>query len=136
MFSWIAKMFSSDKGVIEQVSDTVDKWNPSDTTLHKQSIEDLKSGDESQDSARKMILHNHESKLDIVIDGLNRLVRPIITYWVVGGLMGLWELPQVNTVDPLMMNIVWTVITFWFGSRVIFKDIPKALIYFNGIIKK
>ena len=119
-------LFGGDKGVVEQVSDVVDKWNPSPTTVHKQTIEDMKAGDDSQKSAREMVLPTHESRFDYVVDGLSRLVRPIVTYWILGGLVGLYELRSPST-DPMMMNIVWTVLTFWFGSRVIFKDIPSII---------
>jgi len=129
---------SNGKGVVGEVSDAVDRWYPSDATLHEQNIEDQQAGDESQRSAREMQLPYHESWFDILIDGLNRLVRPIITYWVIGGLIGLWVLPPVGTVDPIVMNIVWTVVTFWFGSRMLFKDIPAIFRVYKSVktIKK
>jgi hypothetical protein len=127
---WIAAknlLFGTEgKGVVEQVSDVVDKWSPSKTTIHKQSVEDVKAGDDSQKSAREMQIPTHESWFDKLVDGLSRLVRPLVTYWILGGLIGIYELRSPST-DPMMMNIVWTVITFWFGARMIFKDIPSAI---------
>jgi len=127
---------SNGKGIVGDVSDAVDKWYPSDATLHEQSVEDQQVGDASQKSAREMVLPYHESWFDILTDGLNRMVRPTVTYWVIGGLMGFWKLPPVNTVDPIMMNIVWTVITFWFGSRMLFKDIPAIFKVYKKSRKK
>jgi len=89
--------------------------------------------DASQDSARKMVIPHHDSWFDILVDGMNRSVRPFITYWVLGVLFGWWEAPKTDTIDPIMLNIIWTVITFWFGSRVVFKDVPKAIAAFTAI---
>jgi len=124
---------SNGKGIVTQVSDAVDRWIPSNETKHNQSIEDLKAGDESQKSAREMVLVSHDSWLDIFVDACNRLVRPGITLWVVGGLIGWWDLPRTGDIDPTMMNIIWTVITFWFGSRVMFKDLPNALKLYKNL---
>ena len=129
--SWMFGNSSNGKGIVEQVSNTYDKFNPSETTRHKMNLDDQKAGDASQDSARKMILVTHESWLDILVDALNRLPRPLITMWAVGGLIGWWQLPRTGDIDPFMQNIIWTVISFWFGSRVMFKDIPNAIKVFN-----
>lgn len=117
---------SSEKGLVTEVSDAVDRWLPSETSKHKMSLDDVKAGDESQDSARKMVLVSHSGLIDQVVDAMNRLVRPVVTFWIVGGLMGFWDLPRTDYIDPMMMNISWTVITFWFGARMVFKDIPNA----------
>lgn len=109
---------------------------PSAATKQKNSIEDLKAGDASQASARAMILAHHDSWLDIFVDGCNRSVRPFITYWVMGVLFGWWEAPKTGDIDPIILNIIWTVITFWFGSRVVFKDVPNAIAAFKAIKTK
>lgn len=129
---------SGDKGLVTEVSDAVDKWIPSAATKHKQSIEDLKAGDESQDSARQMQLPRTDSVIGIVVifnaivDGANRLVRPGLTLWMFGILAGWWAMPPIllsPAVPPMFWNIAWTIITFWFGSRVLFKDIPSIWKY-------
>jgi hypothetical protein len=127
---------SNGKGVVGQVSDAVDRWSPSAQTQHENSIEDLQAGDASQASARSMVLVHHDSWFDIFIDGMNRSVRPVITFWVVGVLIGWWEAPRTDTIDPIVLNIMWTVITFWFGSRVVFKDVPNAIAAFKAIRAK
>ncbi len=130
--SWFKKAIGalfggSDKGIIEQVSDTVDKWHPSPTTEHKMNMESTAVDNQSQDSARGMQFHTHNTRVDVIVDAANRLPRPLITFWIIGGLMGLWPLPATGQIDPVMLNIAWTVVSFWFGSRAIFKDIPKAI---------
>lgn len=135
--SWLSKavgkLFGGGKGIIEQVSDVADKWKPSPVTQHKMAVEDAglaivdqQAGDASQNSARAIVLPTHETWFDSFVDGISRLVRPVVTYWIVGGLAGFWALPKLGEVDPVMMNIVWTIITFWFGSRTLFKDLPTA----------
>lgn len=122
---------SNGRGAVGAISDTVDRWNPSAQTKQKNSIEDLKAGDESQNSARAMVIPHHDSWFDVLVDGMNRSVRPFITYWVMGVLFKWWEAPNTETIDPIILNIMWTVITFWFGSRVIFKDVPNAVAKFS-----
>jgi len=118
----------SGKGAIEQVGDIADNYMPGEVTKHKMNIEDLQAGDASQDSARNMQLPTHGSWFDIIIDGINRLPRPIITFWVIGILFGWVKDPAYLTqLNPLALNIVWTVIAFWFGSRMIIKDIPSMI---------
>ena len=144
---WVGKVFGAlfggGKGIVEQVSDVTDKWNPSPVTKHSMAVEDSKqavaeqtAGDASQNSARSMQLPTHGTWFDSLVDGLNRLVRPVITYWVVGGLVGFWRLPSLGAVDPIMMNIVWTVVTFWFGSRMLFKDLPAAYVVARKLMGK
>ena len=142
MFGFLAKaavsLFGSSsngKGIVTQVSDVADKWNPSETTQHKMSIEDLKAGDASQDSARGMEFVNHASWLDILIDAGNRSVRPLFSLWAFGILSGWWTGPNTAEIDPMVMNIIWTIVTFWFGARVLFKDLPNAIMGFRNLKK-
>lgn len=130
---FFGKLFVGDKGFLEQTSDIVDKWNPSKTTIHKQTIEDLKAGDASQDSARKMVLISHDSWLDIIIDGWSRLPRPAFATWAFGVLVGWWQAPaHLSALHPIALNILWTVVTFYFGARVIVKDIPAAVMLWKN----
>jgi hypothetical protein len=82
-----------------------------------------------------MVFTSHSTWFDVLVDGLNRLPRPVITFWIVFGLMGFYELPSLESLSPLMGNIIWTVITFFFGSRVLFKDIPSAYALIRKISK-
>ena len=132
--SWLSKAFgavfgssSNGKSVAETAVDTYERFNPSAVKQHEMSIDDLKAGDSSQEDARKMVLRGHDSWFDIFIDGINRSVRPFMTVWAIGMLMNWWDTTEHwNNIHPMAWNIIWTIVTFWFGSRVIFKDIPAA----------
>lgn len=128
-----------DKGIVEEVSDVVDKWNPSPVTRHEMAIENETAGDSSQADARAMDLHRTDSSLPLVVyfnafvDGINRLVRPVFTYWSFGLLTGYIKPPvSWNTWPPMLWNIVWTIVTFWFGSRLLFKDIPAMYRWYKN----
>lgn len=69
---------------------------------------------------------------DSSVDIVNRWIRPAITLWLIGGLSGCWKLPNTATVDPVWFQIFMIVITFWFGGRVLLKDLPSAI---NAILK-
>ncbi len=68
------------------------------------------------------------SGFDIMIDAISRAIRPGITIWIIGGLVGWWILPDMRLVDPFWKQVFWIVLTFWFGGRAIAKDIPKMLL--------
>jgi len=142
---FVSKLFTGEKGIIEQTSDVVDKWMPSKTTIHKMSIEDQQAGDQSQDSARKMQQASHGSWVDIIIDAWSRTPRPAFATWAFGLLVGWWEPPRHLLMateggsivwNPILGNIIWTIITFYFGARVIFKDIPAAIAIASRVISK
>lgn len=121
------------KGVVNQVSNVVDQWMPSDATLHKQNIENMTAGDASQASARLMqVAPSHDSWFDVFIDGLNRSVRPFFTYWAMGVLAGWWAAPKIDDIDPFTLSVIWTIIGFWFGGRMLVKDLPKAMAMFKA----
>lgn len=61
------------------------------------------------------------------IDIVNRWIRPGITIWLIGGFSGWWKLPDVDQIDPVWFQIFMIVITFWFGGRVLLKDLPQAV---------
>ena len=134
-----SKLFVGEKGWIEQVSDTADKWHPSKTTIHRMTLEDQTAGDASQESARGFVQVTHDSWFDILVDAWARLPRPVIATWCIGVLIGWWPPPEYLTTmyatNPIMLNIIWTVITFYFGARVIVKDIPAAVALATNAIR-
>lgn len=119
------------KGVAGNVSDLVDRWVPSDATKHDQNIENMVAGDASQASARNMAMPHHDSWFDIFIDGANRSVRPFFTYWAIGILAGWWSGPSIDSIDPFTLNVIWTIIGFWFGGRMLYKDLPAAIMSYK-----
>ncbi len=127
---------SNGKGLIGSASDAIDKWIPSDSTKQKQNLENQKAGDESQKNAYSLVLPTHDSWFDILVDGLNRLPRPVLTFWAIGVLCGYWSGPNFELIHPFMLNVIWTIITFWFGARVVMKDIPAAIAVYNEMKSK
>jgi hypothetical protein len=61
------------------------------------------------------------------IDLFNRLVRPGVTVYYIGGFADWWKLPDTTKVDPVHFQIFLIIITFWFGGRVLLKDLPNTV---------
>lgn len=120
---------SEGKGVIQQASDVVERWVPSTAKEHEMNIEQTKTEDASQDSARRMQLTaTHEDWFNRVVDALNRLPRPLFTFWAFGLLTGFIKTPShLNDMHPLALNIIWTIIGFFFGVRTLSQDLPKLI---------
>lgn len=67
-----------------------------------------------------------------LVDAANRLIRPGVTLWLVGGFVGWWALPVPGSIDPYWQNVFMLVLTFWFGGRAILKDLPQAIKLIRG----
>lgn len=74
--------------------------------------------------------------LNQLIDAVNRSVRPLVTYALIGGLMGWWKLPSMDAVAPFYQTLIYLVFTFWFGGRAIMKDVPAMLTALKKIKRK
>ncbi len=70
----------------------------------------------------------HDTPLDVIVDAMNRLPRPVITFYVFGGIVGWWKLPELSSIDPLWTQAGGIILTFWFGGRLIMKDLPAAVL--------
>ena len=115
-----------------QVNSIVERWKPNEASRNDMTVEIEGLIKESQQSARAMALRAHETWFDALVDGFNRLIRPLVTVWLCGGLIGWWQLPKPGEVDPVMMQAFWTVLVFWFGCRAVLKDIPNAIKAISG----
>jgi hypothetical protein len=94
-----------------------------------------KAGDDAADlaSARTFAnVSNQPGFINQIVDAANRLVRPGIVLWLVGGFIGWWSLPRAEAVDPYWQNIFMLVLTFWFGGRAIVKDLPSVIKAMRG----
>lgn len=119
---------SGGTNVVGQVADVVDNYKPGEVTKHNMSIEDVKVEDASQDSARRLAFTSHGSWFDVAVDGLNRLPRPLFALWAFGILIGVVPVPaQLMAAPPLVLNILWTVIGFYFGIRTVSQDLPDLI---------
>lgn len=129
-----------DKGIVEKVSDTAERWAPSEVKKHEMNIDKTKAEDASQASARAYEPKEATSKgvfiLDLfntILDCLNRLPRPILALWATGLLIGIIPEPgHLNYLHPIIFNIVWTVVGFYFGIRTISQDLPQLIKTIRG----
>lgn len=65
--------------------------------------------------------------VNLLVDSVTHLIRPWITVELFGALFGFWKLPDPEMIHPLYMKLVDVVVMFWFGARVITKDLPALI---------
>lgn len=121
---------SSGKSMVETTAEIADNYMPGEVTKHKMEIEEVKVGYDSQKSAREWEYTGSENSgiFNQLIDGLNRLPRPLFALWAFGILSGLIDTPaSIAALNPVVANIIWTIIGFYFGIRTVSQDLPKAI---------
>ena len=118
LLSTIAGLFTGNTG--GKVIDQVDKAIYTEQERSETDQKDLQE-------ARGPVAPSHESWFDVLVDGANRLIRPVVTLWLMGGFIGWWKLPSPGSVDPYWQTIFTIILTFWFGGRAILKDLPAAI---------
>lgn len=121
----------------EGVADIVERWKPSEAARHQMSLEIQQVVDKSLADARKYDPRSEGGgmvggMINVLVDGLARLIRPGLTIILIGGCFGWWPLPPPGSVDPVYMEWTYTVVAFWFGMRTVFKDIPTMLREIRG----
>jgi len=62
-----------------------------------------------------------------IVNVLNHAIRPVGFVWLAGGVSGWWKLPDPGLVDPQWWAAFWTVLTFFYGGRMIIKDLPTVI---------
>ncbi|MGY6517455.1 MAG: hypothetical protein ACXIUZ_01955 [Lysobacteraceae bacterium] len=142
---WIRNLFgSASSGVAEGavrtasgVADIVERWRPSDAAKHEMTQDIQRLVNSSQAEARTYDPRTTGNSLaaeivNVFVDGLSRLIRPVVTILLVGSALGFWAL-NIETVDPVILGWTETVLLFWFGGRALFKDLPATLLYLKGI---
>jgi len=115
--------------VAEGVSNIVERWKPGDAKNHEMAMEVNEFVARAIDSARQ---HDKPANsglpiVDGVVNGVNRLIRPWVTITVLGSLFGYWELPPPESIDPQYWAITKIILAFWFGGRLLVKDIPQGI---------
>ena len=117
------------------VADLVERWKPGDAK-NVEFIKELTTlVNTSYDSARKhdTPMQSGVKWVDAGVNSINRLIRPWITITVIGSLFGLGErwsyfnLPAPESIAPEYWVMAKVILGFWFGGRLITKDIPAAL---------
>lgn len=117
------------KSIVQEAADVVDRFHPSPVKEHEMAVEDVQVGDASQSAARSMQFQSSGTDwFNKTVDGLNRLPRPLFAFWAFGELAGILPTPPgINAMNPIVLNIIWTIIGFYFGIRTISQDLPKAV---------
>lgn len=122
--SWFSKASSFIFGsgnVIKDVGDAIDNVTTSDEERGTLDVTDTAS-------ARTFAQPGNNSGLiNNLVDAFNRLIRPGVTVWLIGGFSGAWKLPDIGSIDPVWFTIFTIVITFWFGGRMLMQDAPKMI---------
>ena len=118
-------------GLANGIADIVERWNPGDSKNVQFTKELTSVVNASYDSARRhdAPMQSGVRWLDGVVNGVNRLIRPWVTITVIGSLFGYWNLPPPQNVAPEYWIMVQIILGFWFGGRLVTKDIPAALGY-------
>lgn len=65
--------------------------------------------------------------IDHAVDTLNHAIRPMYLVYLTLGSMGKIPLPSATTMGPEMWAIYKTVVVFFFGGRMLFKDVPEVI---------
>ena len=113
-------LFSSSSST-EKVLDIADKAIDTSQERSERDAQDL-------DSARQFAgVSNQPGAINQIVDATNRLVRPGVTLWLIGGFVGWWTLPRVEAISEYWQNVFMIILTFWFGGRAILKDLPAAV---------
>ena len=120
-------------GVAGGIADIVERWKPSEGKKHEMAVE-ISQLVESSYAARLKHDQPMNSGLpiaDAIVNGINRLIRPWVTITVIGSLFGYWELPPPDQIDPQYWVMAKIILGFWFGGRMVMKDLPAAIRIFR-----
>lgn len=130
--SWVTGgVVKAGTAAITEISTVVEKWYPGAEKNHEMAQEIAAMYMKSQESARghDTPMWSGIALLDGMVNGVNRLIRPGVTIGLVGGVMGWWQLPAPEGIDPVYFHFTEITLLFWFGGRALFKDLPAMLKY-------
>lgn len=114
-------LFGGGGSVVEQVGKVADDLI---TTSEEKAIIDAADTASARTFAQP---GNNPGLINQLVDAFNRVIRPGVTIWLIGGFSGWWKLPDIGTIDPVWFTIFTIVITFWFGGRMLMQDAPKMI---------
>lgn len=112
------------------VANIVERWVPGAEKKHQ-----IDSEQENQAQASTASARAHDAPMqgnswfDTLVNGINRLVRPGVTIYLLLALDGRLVEIKVDHLDPMVLHWVTIVLTFWFGGRTLVKDLPAAIAY-------
>jgi hypothetical protein len=122
MWGWLKSVgswFSGGGKTVEKVTELIDEGIHTEQERSEQDASDTKD-------SRTMQFASHESWFDVLVDGMNRLVRPAFAFWSFGVLVGWWG-EKIKEISPEAMNLILLIVTFYFGGRAILKDLPSVI---------
>lgn len=122
--------------VAERGADIVERWKPSDKAKHEMAREDLGDQRTGTSEARAYdprtetkftgMLGGISEMINVVVDAINRMIRPTVAVLLIGATFGVWDL-HVETRDPVVLGWTEAIVGFYFGVRTVVYDIPKLL---------
>ena len=123
MWAWLKGLISGK--TVEKVTDLADEAFHTD---QEKAEEDSKDTTDARED--KGVSHN--TWLDVIVDGWNRIVRPGFATWAFGELVGWWNV-QTEKVSAEKMQLIIIIVTFYFGARVLLKDLPSVIKAFRSM---
>lgn len=78
------------------------------------------------------LLYHFAAAVNVLVDAVNRAIRPWITIELCLRWFGYKEFPNIQGIDPIWVTGTWVVLTFWFGGRTLVKDIPSMVKALRG----
>jgi hypothetical protein len=132
----VASAASAAVDVVSKGADIVERWVPGAEKKQEMAMAIDSAIEGSVQNARAaMGPLGSGGFLGSIADGLSRLVRPVVTFYLLGVVFGLWHNSVPSTLDPWYLTQAERVLVFWFGGRMLFKDIPSAIAYLRGTKK-
>ena len=122
LVGWLFTPSASGKSGADTVAGVVDKAVYTDQEKAEDSTADLAS-------ARAFTpAPSHNTWFDAAIDGWHRAIRPAVASWAILQLFGVLPPPThlANIPEPVWA-VIMLVLSFYFGGRVLLKDIPSAV---------
>lgn len=111
-----------------KAADIVERWAPSAEKKVELQQEIAKGIDDSVQQARAYDPRGTTATwFDSTVDGLNRLVRPVVAFTLMGAIFGWWNVTPPAHLDPRIYSFGEAVIAFYFGVRTVIRDIPSAI---------
>lgn len=122
---------SNTTSVVKETADIIDNYKPGVVTEHKMNVETAQVEESAVQDARNMQTPTHDDLFNRIVDGLNRLPRPLFSFWafiiLVLASFGLMHTSGFAQLDDFTKELIRTVIYFFFGVRVVSQDIPTAI---------
>ena len=118
-------------GTANGVADIVERWAPSDEKKVAMQIDIQNAVAKAVNDARAYDPRTVSTTafgdiINVIVDAFCRLIRPVVTVLMVGGVFGWWDMTT-KSLDPTVLNWGGLTIGYWFGMRTITQDIPGLI---------